>query len=45
MERFGETKKSKRQDGSDTGDKNIVEGVAQKWLTFMRFILEKRARS
>ena len=29
------------QDESDTVDKNIVEGVVQKWLVFIRFILEK----
>ena len=29
------------QDESDTGDKNIVEGVFQKWLVFIRFIREK----
>ena len=29
------------QDESDTGDKNIVEGVVQKWLVFIRFIREK----
>ena len=28
------------QDESDTGDKNIVEGVVQKWLVFIRFIQE-----
>ena len=34
MERFGETKKRKEQEESDTGDKNKVEGVVQKWLVF-----------
>ena len=34
MERFGETKKREVQDESDTGDKNIAEGVVQKWLVF-----------
>ena len=29
------------QDESDTVDKNIVEGVVQKWLVFVRFIREK----
>ena len=29
------------QDESDTVDKNIVEGVVQKWLVFIRFIREK----
>ena len=29
------------QDESETGDKNIVEGVVQKWLVFIRFIREK----
>ena len=29
------------QDESDTGNKNIVEGVVQKWLVFIRFIREK----
>ena len=33
MGRFGVTKKKrKEQDESDTGDKNKVEGVVQKWL-------------
>ena len=26
------------QDESDTGNKNIVEAVVQKWLVFIRFI-------
>ena len=34
-------KKREVQDESDTGDKNIVEGVFQKWLVFIRFIREK----
>ena len=34
MERFGEIKKREVQDESDTGHKNIVEGVVQKWLVF-----------
>ena len=29
------------QDESDTVDKNIVEGVVQNWLVFIRFIREK----
>ena len=29
------------QDERDTGDKNIVEGVVQKWLVFICFIREK----
>ena len=29
------------QEESDTGDKNIVEGLVQKWLVFIRFIREK----
>ena len=29
------------QDESDTGDKNIVEDVVQKWLVFIHFIQEK----
>ena len=38
IKRFGETKKREVQDESDTGDKNLVEGVVQKWLVFIRFI-------
>ena len=34
-------KKREVQDESDTGDKNRVEGVVQKWLVFIRFIREK----
>ena len=34
-------KKREVQDESDTVDKNIVEGVVQKWLVFIRFIREK----
>ena len=34
-------KKREVQDECDTGDKNIVEGVFQKWLVFIRFIREK----
>ena len=33
-------KKREVQDGSDTGDKNIVEGVVQKWLVFICFMRE-----
>ena len=29
------------QDESDTGDKNILEGVVQMWLIFIPFIWEK----
>ena len=36
-----ERKKREVQDESDTGDKNIVKGVVQKWLVFIRFIWEK----
>ena len=36
-------KRQKRevQDESDTGDKNIVEGVVQKWFIFICFVEEK----
>ena len=34
-------KKREVQHESDTGDKNIVEGVVQKWLVFIHFIWEK----
>ena len=34
MERFGETRKRKEQDESDTGDKNKLEGAVQRWLVF-----------
>ena len=34
-------KKREVQDESDTGDKNIKEGVVQKWLVFIRFIRGK----
>ena len=34
-------KKREVQHESDTGDKNIVEGVVQKWLVFIHFISEK----
>ena len=43
MERFGETKKHEVQDESDTGDKNIVEGVVQKWLVFFEENLNRIA--
>ena len=36
-----ERKKREVQDEKATGDKNIVEGVVQKWLVFIRFIQEK----
>ena len=36
-----ERKKREVQDEKATGDKNIVEGVVQKWLVFIRFIREK----
>ena len=29
------------QDESDTGSKNIEEGVVQMWLVFIRFVREK----
>ena len=35
MERSGETWKRKRQDESDTGNKNKVEGLVKKWLVFL----------
>ena len=34
MVRFGETWKRKEQDESDTGDKNKVDGLVEKWLVF-----------
>ena len=34
MEIFRGTRKPTEQDESDTGDKNKVEGVVQKWLVF-----------
>ena len=40
-ERFGETRKRKEQDESDTGNKNKVEGVVQKWLVFFKKNLNK----
>ena len=43
MERFGETKKREVQDESDTGNKNIVEGVVQKWLVFFEKNLNRIA--
>ena len=45
IKRFGETKKREVQDESDTGNKNLVEGVVQKWLVFIRFIREKLEQS
>ena len=33
------------QDEKATGEKNIVEGVVQKWLVFIRFIWEKLEQS
>ena len=45
IKRFGVTKKREVQDESDTGDKNLVEGVVQKWLVFIRFIWEKLEQS
>ena len=43
MKRFGETKKRELQNESDTGDKNIVEGVFQKWLVFFEKNLNRIA--
>ena len=43
MERFRETWKRKRQDESDTGDKNKVEGLVKKWLVFFEKNLNKTA--
>ena len=43
MERFGETRKLKGQDESDTGDKNKVEGSVEKWLVFFEKNLNKFA--
>ena len=36
-----ERKKTLGARQNDTSDKNIVEGVAQQWLVFIRFIREK----
>ena len=36
-----ERQKREVQDESDTGDKNIVEGVVQKWFIFICFVEEK----
>ena len=36
-----ERQKREVQDESDTADRNIVEGVVQKRLVFIRFIREK----
>ena len=41
MERFGETKNVRCKTKVTLGDKNIVEGVVQKWLVFIHFISEK----
>ena len=43
MERFGETEKREVKEESDTGDKNIVEGVVQKWLLFFEKNLNRIA--
>ena len=43
MERFREKWKRKRQDESDTGDKNKVEGLVKKWLVFFEKNLNKVA--
>ena len=43
MGRLGGTRKRKEQDESDTGDKNIVEGVVQKLLVFFDKNLNKIA--
>ena len=45
MERFGETKKCEVQDESDAGDKNIVEGVVQKWLIFIKLFMKRLNKS
>ena len=37
-------KKRDVQDESDTADKNIVEGVIQKWLVFIGFIRENLSK-
>ena len=42
-QRFGETRKRKDQGESDTGNKNKVEGVVQKWLVFFDRNLNKIA--
>ena len=41
MERFGETWKRKGQDESETGDKNKVEFLVEKWLVFFEKNLNK----
>ena len=43
MTRFGETRKRKGQDESDTDDKNKVGGVVQKWLGYFERNLNKIA--
>ena len=43
MERFGETWKGKRQDESDTGDKNKVKVLVKNWLVFSAKNLNKMA--
>ena len=42
-QRFGGTRKRKDQSESDTGDKNKVDGVGQKWLVFFDRNLNKIA--
>ena len=41
MERFSETWERKEQDESDTGHKNKVETLVQKWLIFFEESLNK----
>ena len=40
-EKIWKDKKREVQDESDTGSKNIEEGVVQMWLVFIRFVREK----
>ena len=40
-EKIWKDKKRKVQDESDTGSKNIEEGVVQMWLVFIRFVRDK----
>ena len=44
-ERFGETRKRKEKDESDTGNKNKAEGVVQKWFLQENFEEDHEFRS
>ena len=43
-EKIWKDKKREVQDESDTGSKNIEEGVVQMWLVFIRFVRDKLAQ-